>query len=165
MFEHRTPGQWLRELLSLMLGVLLATHVVPGIRYDGLTALVAIVVVLALLNAVLRPFLRGFLMFLSLPLVLLTFGLGALLVLWLVNAILFYLAGVLVGSFTVESFGDAMLGSLVLGAASWLLTRLLGDGGNRRNNHGRNNHGQDAPATRDGKTKTDTDDDHDVIDI
>lgn len=124
--------RWLRELVSLILGVLLATQLVPGISYSNNSTLAAVVIVLALLNALLRPFLRSVLIFLSLPLVLLTFGLAAIFVLWIVNSILFYSAAVLVPTFRVETFGDAMLGALVVSGTSWLLSLLLGDDSNSR---------------------------------
>jgi putative membrane protein len=169
MSTHSTGLRWLRELVSLMLGILVATKLVTGISYTNNYALAAVVIVLALLNVVLRPFLRRFLMFLSLPLVLLTFGLVALLVLWVVNSVLFYLAAILVNFFqimmfgnniaswfNVETFGDAMLGSLVVSITSWVISALLGESKKSRKSH-------DDPPPPGGKKHLSKDDD--VIDV
>lgn len=141
-----------------MLGVLVATHIVPGIAYKDNATLAAVVIVLALLNTLLRPALRTFLIFISLPLVLLTFGLAALLVLWVANSLLIYLTAALVPTFTVASFWDAMLGALVISGVSWLLSLLLGDSPHSRNNK------PPPPPSGTHRLPTNKDDD-DVIDI
>src|ERR1700683_4791966 len=91
--------------LVLALGVVIATRVVPGIHCNDLGTLVAVVVLLSLFNAVLRPVLVLF----TLPFIIVTMGLGIV----VINAILFMFVGRLVDGFTVAGFWAAVGGSLV----------------------------------------------------
>jgi len=80
-------------------------------------------VIFGLINAVLKPILTV----LSCPLIILTLGLGTL----LINTLLFYLAGVIgirfgVG-FTVEGFLPAFLGALITSVVSFILSVLFKD--------------------------------------
>jgi putative membrane protein len=96
----------LKRWLVLGVGVLLATKLVPGIQCeDGLT-LAAVILVLSLFNAVIKPVLVLF----ALPLILVTMGLGMI----IINALLLYFVGRLVEGFVVTSFGSAILGALVI---------------------------------------------------
>ena len=75
-------------------------------------------IIFGLINAVLRPILK----FLTCPLIILTLGLGTL----LINTALFYLAGVIgtqfqVG-FTVDGFWPAFLGALIVSVVSIVLS-------------------------------------------
>jgi putative membrane protein len=72
--------------------------------------------ILGLLNAFLRPIL----MFLTMPLSCLTFGLFAL----VVNGFMFWLATQLFPGVTVGSFWDAVVGALVVSAVSFLVSGL-----------------------------------------
>jgi putative membrane protein len=101
-------------------GVLVATQIVPGLEVSSWPGLLAAALVLGLLNAFVRPILT----LLSLPLVLISFGLF----LWVINAALLYLVGWLVKPFTVASFWSALGGSAVISIVSWLTGMLLGVG-------------------------------------
>jgi putative membrane protein len=108
--------QLLLRWLVLALGVVLATRLIPGIRCDDGGALVAVVLVLSLLNAILKPLLVIF----TLPFILLTMGLGMV----VINALLFLLAGRLVTGFHVAGFGSAIGGALVISVTNLILSRL-----------------------------------------
>lgn len=112
----------LARWLFLALGVLIATRIVPGIRCDGGATLVVVVVLLSLFNAVLRPLLLLF----TLPFILVTLGLGVV----VINALLFLLVGRLVEGFHVAGFWPAVGGSLVVSFTNLLLSVFLR--GNRR---------------------------------
>ncbi len=92
--------------LVLALGVLIATRVVPGISCSDGATLVVVVLVLSFFNAILKPLLLLF----TLPFILLTLGLGVI----LINALLFYWTGSLVAGFYVASFWSAIGGALVV---------------------------------------------------
>jgi putative membrane protein len=86
-------------------------------------SLLWLALIFGLINAVLKPLL----MVVGCPFVILTLGLGAL----LINTLLFYLAG-LIGTnfgvgFTVDGFWPALLGALVVSLVSFLLNSLLKD--------------------------------------
>jgi putative membrane protein len=104
--------------LVLAIGVILSTKLVPGIGCDDGTTLVAVVLVLSLFNAVLKPLLMLF----TLPFIVFTLGVG----IWLINALLFYGVGRLVDGFHVDGFGSALLGSLIVSITSMVMNRLLG---------------------------------------
>jgi len=102
----------------LALGVTLATKVVDGISCDDANTLIIVVVLLSFFNAVLRPLLVLF----TLPFILITMGLGIV----LINAFLFMLVGKLVDGFTVETFWAAFFGALIVGITNMVLSSVLG---------------------------------------
>jgi putative membrane protein len=116
--------QLLLRCLVLALGVMLATKLVPGIRCDDGATLIAVVVVLALLNAILRPLLVLF----TLPFIIVTMGLGIL----VINALLFLLVGHLVQGFVVAGFWSALGGSLVVSATNWFASAFIRSAKNDR---------------------------------
>lgn len=103
--------------LVLALGVTLATRLVPGVSYDDGGTLLTVVLLLSFFNAVLRPLLVLF----SLPFIVLTLGLG----LVVINALLFMLVAHLVRGFHVEGFGSAFFAALIVGATNMIMTILM----------------------------------------
>jgi putative membrane protein len=110
-------GQLLARWLVLALGVVIAAHLVPGIRYSDFQALVVAVVLLSLFNALLRPVLILF----TLPFILVTLGLGII----VINAFLFLFVGRIVNGFTVSGFWPAVGGSLVLSITNFLMSGFV----------------------------------------
>lgn len=103
--------------LVLALGVTLAEKLVDGIDCaDGLTLFV-VVVLLSFFNAVLRPILVLF----SLPFIVLTMGLG----LVIINAILFLFVGALVEGFVVDGFWSAFWGAVIVGLTNFVMTLFM----------------------------------------
>ena len=102
--------------LVLALGVLLATKLVPGISCSDGATLIVVVVLLSFFNAILKPLLLLF----TLPFILLTMGLGII----LINALLFYWAGELVAGFEVRSYGSAIGGALVVSVTNLVVSIL-----------------------------------------
>jgi len=95
-----------------------AAWLLPGIQLSGgFWDIVVVALVFGVVNALLKPLL----LLLSLPFLLLTLGLFAL----VVNAVLLLLTAGLVGSFSVSGFGAALLGSIVIS----LVTLILGGAG------------------------------------
>ncbi len=98
---------------------------VPGIdeAKTGWLPIIGLALIFGLVNALLRPLI----VLLTCPLIILTLGLGTL----LINTLLFWLAGV-VGNefgigFTVDGFWPAFFGALVVSVISTVLTLLLKD--------------------------------------
>lgn len=107
-------------LLVTALSLLILSRLNIGLEIkDTATALVA-ALVLGLLNAFLRPVL-GFFFF---PLTLLTLGLFAL----VLNALVFYLASVVVDGFRVRGPLTALIGSVLLSVLNWLIFLLIPGG-------------------------------------
>jgi putative membrane protein len=109
--------------MILALGVVIAAHIVPGIHYSDLGALIIAVVLLSLFNAVLRPILVLF----TLPFIIVTMGLGIL----VINAFLFLFVGRIVDGFTVAGFWPAMGGSLVLSVTNMVMSGFMRSSGPR----------------------------------
>lgn len=111
MARKRVPqsktGPILIEAGGLFLGLLIGALIVPGIGFSGLGALLMAVLVMGLLNLFLRPVLLLF----ALPFIILTMGLGII----VINAVLFVLAASLVPGFSVASFWSALAGAIVAG--------------------------------------------------
>ena len=111
--------QYLARLLVLALGVALATKLVPGIRCDDGFTLIAVAFVLSIFNTFLKPLLVLF----TLPFILVTMGLGII----VINALLFLLVSHIVGaSFHVAGFGSAVWGALVVSATNFLVSGIRG---------------------------------------
>lgn len=95
------------------------TRIVPGVEISGWYSALIVALVLGLLNALVRPIL----IFLTLPITLLTLGLFTL----VVNALLFWFASTVVKGFEVAGFVPAFWGALVMWAVAWLTNALLRD--------------------------------------
>lgn len=95
------------------LAILVVTHVIPGVRVSSLGTAVVAAAVIGILNALVRPIL----VILTLPLTILTLGLF----LFVINALMFQLAGALVSGFHVDSFWSALLGSLIVSIISYIV--------------------------------------------
>ena len=105
------------DLLVRALVLLLTTYVVPGFRIDSYITAITVAVVLALLNILVKPLL----VLLTLPATILTLGLF----LFVINAILIIIASRLISGFQVESFGTALIASLVITLISSVLNVLI----------------------------------------
>jgi putative membrane protein len=104
---------WIVSAVALLVVVKL----VPGISTSSLTTLLIAAVVLGLLNAVVRPVL----LVLTLPVTIITLGLFV----FVLDAIVLWLAGALVPGFTVDGFLPALLGSIVFSIVM-MLTSWIG---------------------------------------
>lgn len=103
--------------LVLAVGVAIATKLIPGITCtDGLTLFV-VVLLLSFLNVILKPLLVLF----TLPFIVLTMGLGMI----VINALLFLLVGKVVDGFQVAGFWSAVGGALIVSVTNLVFTRLL----------------------------------------
>jgi putative membrane protein len=119
--DYEQEGKMAHLLISWVVvtaGILLAAYLIPGIRVAGIKDALIAAVVLGLLNVLLRPIL----LFLSFPITIITLGLF----IFVVNALVFWLAGQLMRGFQVDSFVPALWGSLVVSAVSFVsnLVRL-----------------------------------------
>ena len=104
--------------ISTTFAVFVATGVVRGIEADSLEALLWAGLLLGLINAVVRPVL----LLLSLPLIILSFGLA----IPVINAILLRVVGRgLIHGFYVSRFGSALFGAIVISLVSWGVNNLL----------------------------------------
>ena len=89
----------------LAAALLLVAHLYPGVSVASFASAMFAALVLGLLNTLVRPLL----VLLTLPVTLLTLGLF----LFVINALMFWLAAKALGGFSVTSFGAALIGSLI----------------------------------------------------
>jgi putative membrane protein len=156
--SYGESGSGLRKALidwAFMLpGLILAGYAVDGIRFEEWWQLLIVAAVLSVLNAILRPIL----IFFALPFVILTLGFGV----FIINALLFSLAGSLVPGFTVAGFGSALLASLLASFINMVVSALFRGSvsGSFRVSASRS-HGGPRRATRRRMAKRDDD----VIDV
>lgn len=103
--------------------IYLAAQVVPGITLRGKPLWPALLagLVLALVNAVVRPVVK----LITLPLTLLTLGLF----LFVLNAFCLWLTSAVVPGFDIHGFRAAFLGALLISVVSWALTVFVNDSG------------------------------------
>jgi len=123
-----TVGILIRIVLNAV-GVWIATLLVGGVDVTARTTggkiatVLGVGAVFGLVNAVIKPVAK----LLSLPLVILTLGLFAL----VVNALLFWLTAAVSSGigvpFEVEGFWSAFWGAIVVGLVSWLLSLVVKD--------------------------------------
>ena len=104
-------------MISLLLGglaVLLSAYLIPSVHVDSFGIALIVALVLGFLNAFVRPVL----IFLTLPINILTLGLFT----FVVNILILYLAAAIVPGFRFNSILSAILFSLILS----LITSLFG---------------------------------------
>lgn len=96
--------------------ILSAAYLLPGVHVQNFVVALTAALVLGIINAILRPIL----LFLTLPLNFLTFGLFTL----VINAVLIVLTGKVVSGFVVDSFWWALLFGLLLSVINSFLRHL-----------------------------------------
>ncbi|HUK55500.1 MAG TPA: phage holin family protein [Nitrospiria bacterium] len=109
--------RWVINALALIL----VSHVVKGIEVDHLLAAFVAAAVLGVMNSVVRPIL----LFLTLPITLLTLGLFVL----VINGFMLYIAGAVVKGFHVTGFWSSVFGALFLSVISWIANAFINDRG------------------------------------
>jgi putative membrane protein len=109
---------FLIRLIVNAIALIAVAYIVPGVHVSGYVGALVAALILGIVNAILRPIL----FLISLPLTILTLGLFTL----VINALLFWLVGVLNIGLTVNGFWPAFWGALVMTIVSWMLSMLTG---------------------------------------
>ncbi|MEX2513027.1 MAG: phage holin family protein [Cyclobacteriaceae bacterium] len=119
-----------KEILNILLQLVVAgaviiftAYILPGIAVDDFITGIIIAALLALLNITIKPIL----IFLTIPITLVTLGLFLL----VINALLVMIAANIVTGFTVDNFWWALLFSLILSLVNSILGISL-DGWTRK---------------------------------
>ena len=105
--------RWLINAMALIA----VTYLVHGIHVSGFWTALWVALVLGLLNAVVRPIL----IFLTLPITLLTLGLFT----FVINAAILLFVGTVTRGFTIDNFSSAFLAAVLLWAIGWLTSVVL----------------------------------------
>ena len=113
-------GIIIRTLVT-MLGLFLASTIVPGVTLVGTGSFVLAALLLGLVNALVRPL--AFLM--TIPLTVITLGLF----IFVLNAAMFGLVAALLDNFTVSGFWAAVFGAIIVSITSTVASWYIGPKG------------------------------------
>ena len=104
-----------------MLGLLLASTLVPGVSISGAWTFIFAAILLGLVNAFVRPIAW----LLTLPITLVTLGLFVL----VLNAAMFGLVAAVLDQFVVSGFWSALFGALIVSITSTIASWYIGPDG------------------------------------
>lgn len=113
-------GIILRTLIT-MLGLFLASTIVPGVTLQGTGSFILAAILLGLVNAVVRPI--AFV--LTLPITVVTLGLF----LFVLNAAMFGLVAAMLDNFVVGGFWSAVFGAIIVSITSTIASWYIGPDG------------------------------------
>ncbi len=113
-------GIILRTLIT-MLGLFLASRLIPGVSIVGTGSFILAAVLLGLVNGFVRPIM----FLLTLPITIITLGLFLL----VLNAAMFGLVAALLDNFSVSSFWSALVGALIVSITSTVASWCIGADG------------------------------------
>lgn len=109
--------RWVINFFALVIAGL----IINGIRIQSISAGVIAAGVLGIVNAVIRPIA----LLLTLPINLLTLGLFTL----VINAVMLEITAAVAPGFSIDTFGAAVLGALLVSLISWLLNLFVSEDG------------------------------------
>lgn len=109
--------QILINLLLSGIAVLISAYVIPGVQVDGFFAAVVVAIILALVNAFVRPVVG----LLTLPINVVTLGLFS----FIITALMVMLTAMIVPGFEVSGFLAALLFGVVLSLVNGLLFAVM----------------------------------------
>lgn len=109
---------FIARVLINMIAIIIIAYLFPSImRVDGFTGALVASFILGIVNAVIRPIL----IFLTLPLTVLTFGFFLL----VINGLMLGLVSYFVPGFYISGFWGAIVGSILISIVSWILSVFL----------------------------------------
>jgi putative membrane protein len=102
------------------LALWVAAEIIGGITLEeGFVKILLVAVIFGVVNAVVKPIAK----LLTLPAIILTIGLFTL----VINAVMLLITDWLTDALTVDGFGTALLGAIVISIVSWGLSTFLPD--------------------------------------
>lgn len=113
-------GFILRTLIG-MLGLFLASSLLPGVQIIGIGTFILSAIFLGIVNAIIRPIL----FVLTLPITIVTVGLF----IFVLNAAMFGLVAALFDNFQVAGFWSALFGSLIVSFTTTIASWYIGPSG------------------------------------
>ena len=105
--------KWFVNIIALFVVI----HVVAGVSVNNMGTVLVAALILGLLNAFIRPFL----LIMTLPITIATFGFFTL----IINAFMFYLASKFVAGFSVTGFWSAFWAALLFSVISFILNLVF----------------------------------------
>ncbi len=102
----------------MTLSVMVASYIIPGVSVKGIFTAMWVALFIGIVNVLVKPFL----IFITLPINILTLGLFT----FVINALLIMLASSVIKGFEVKGFWIAMLFSVVLSVINFIFGHVLG---------------------------------------
>lgn len=104
------------RLLVNAFALWIVDYLVPGMSFSDWQSLLVSAVVIGIVNTFIKPILQ----IIALPITLVTFGIGAI----LINVLLLWFVSYVVPGFEIDTFLTAVIASLLLSLVSWFLHSL-----------------------------------------
>lgn len=111
--------KFIGKILITALAAIIAANLIPGVSINGGFTAIFLAVVLALLNAFVKPVL----VLLTIPVTVFTFGLFLL----VINTLIIKFASQLVTGFTVQTWWSAFWFGVMLSIVTYFIELLIGD--------------------------------------
>ena len=106
------------KFILIALAVMGIAWLIPGVEVISFTSALWVTLVLTILNLIVKPIL----IVLTIPVTIITFGLFLL----VINGLMIWMASSWIRGFFVETFWKAILFSILLSVATYLIERFLG---------------------------------------
>ncbi len=106
------------RFILIALAVMGIAWLIPGVEVYSFTSALWVTLVLSVLNLLIRPIL----IILTIPVTIVTFGLFLL----VINGLMVWIASGWITGFHIISFGRAIIFSILLSVATYLIERLMG---------------------------------------
>ena len=111
--------KWIVKIILNGFALLIADQFIQGFEIEGIKSAIIAALILGIVNAIIKPIL----IFLTLPITILSLGLFIL----VINGITFMITANFVDGFTVFSYQGAFWGALITSLFSWILNGLAHD--------------------------------------
>lgn len=111
--------RFLKKLILTSIFVFILPYFLRGINIDGFLNALLFTLALAFLNSIVKPIL----IFLSLPVTIITFGLFLI----IINTVLIYLAAYIAGGIHIDGFLHALIFSIIISIITSVLDWAIGD--------------------------------------
>lgn len=107
------------RLVINIVALLVVAYLIPGFKFESLTATVVTSIVIGVVNTFIKPVIQ----IIALPISILTLGIFA----FIINVGLLYGISYIVPGFYIDGFLTAIIASVVLSLVSWFLGSLIKD--------------------------------------
>jgi putative membrane protein len=107
------------NIIVTAVAVLIASNLLPGVKVDTFTTSLLVALVLAFMNAIVKPILT----ILTIPITLMSLGLFLI----VINGLIIILTDKLVDGFEVRGFWWALLFSFILSITTGILSMIIGN--------------------------------------
>jgi putative membrane protein len=111
--------QFITNILVSSIAVLIVAYLLPGVKVDTFTTALLVALVLAFMNAIVKPILTV----LTIPITVLSLGLFLI----VINGLIIILTDKLVDGFEVQGFWWALLFSFILSITTGILNIIIGN--------------------------------------